>query len=68
MDPPEPKFLMPDSRLKREVFLLNIDRLRKIGMGIYDIMQYIQYVNYSPFVQSLSLLEGHDKKIRVTLE
>ncbi|CAG7817684.1 unnamed protein product [Allacma fusca] len=42
MDPPEPKFLMPDNRLKREVFLLNIDRLRKIGVGIFDTAQYIQ--------------------------
>jgi len=42
MDPPEPKFLVPDQRLNREIFLLNIDRLRTICVGIYDVMQYVQ--------------------------
>ncbi|ODM89358.1 Multiple C2 and transmembrane domain-containing protein 2 [Orchesella cincta] len=38
MDPPESKFLQGDQKLKRETFLLNIDRLRKIGakLGVTD--------------------------------
>lgn len=42
MDPPEIKFLQPDQRLKRETFLLNIDRLRKIAANVYDIAQFAE--------------------------
>jgi hypothetical protein len=42
MDPPEQKFIPPDQRLRREIFLLNIDRLRKIGVAIYDVIAYVQ--------------------------
>jgi hypothetical protein len=42
MDPPEQKFILPDQRLKRETFLLNIDRLKKIGIAVYDVLQYIE--------------------------
>lgn len=42
MDPPESKFLLPDQRLKRETFLLNIDRLRKIAATLYDFAQFFE--------------------------
>ncbi|CAL8113848.1 unnamed protein product [Orchesella dallaii] len=42
MDPPENKFLQGDLKLKRETFLLNIDRLRKIGAYVYDVAQFIE--------------------------
>lgn len=44
LDPPQQKYLLPDKRLRRETFLLNIDRLKRIGKAGYEIVQYIEYV------------------------
>ncbi|XP_035701326.1 multiple C2 and transmembrane domain-containing protein isoform X3 [Folsomia candida] len=42
LDPPEAKLLVANQGFRRETFLLNIDRLKRIGIGIYDIIQYLE--------------------------
>jgi hypothetical protein len=42
MDPPESKYLISNQGFRRETFLLNIDRLKRVGLGIYEVIQYLE--------------------------
>jgi hypothetical protein len=43
-DPQEVPYILVKPQLRIETFLINMERLRRIGMDVYDIWLYIKFV------------------------